>query len=235
VPFALQESASLWDTLPDSTHTENTPTMEDLNQAYGYILYRTTLPEPVDGELVLNGLHDYAQVYLNGTLAGVLDRRIATDRMPLHVTTANTRLDLLVENTGRVNFTVVLRGERKGLTGQVTLAGKPLTGWDVFSLPMQNTSGLSYKHQACKGPCFYRADFQVDKPADTFLDTGKFVKGEVWLNGRPLGRIWDIGPQRALYLPGPWLKTGANQVVVFDLDGGPGRSLQGLDHPRLAN
>jgi beta-galactosidase len=234
-PFALHESASLWHTLPNSTPAKNLPTMEDLNQAFGYILYRTTITSPVDGELHLDGLHDYAQVYLNGKLAGVLDRRIDTDHMTLQVPNPNTRLDVLVENTGRVNFTVVLRGERKGITGGVTLAGKPLTGWDVFSLPMQNTSDLAYQDQACTGPCFYRAEFQVDEPADTFLDTSKFVKGEVWLNGHPLGRVWDIGPQRALYVPGPWLKPGKNQVVVFDLNAQPARTLQGLDHPRLSN
>ena len=73
----------------------------------------------------------------------------------------------------------------------------------------------------------------VDKPADTFLDTSAFTKGEVWLNGRALGRVWNIGPQKTLYVPAPWLKAGENEVVVFDLDGSPNRSLQGLDHPVL--
>ena len=50
-------------------------------------------------------------------------------------------------------------------------------------------------------------------------------KGEVWINGRPLGRFWNIGPQRTLYLPAPWLKKGRNEIVVFDLKGRTGRTV----------
>jgi beta-galactosidase len=53
------------------------------------------------------------------------------------------------------------------------------------------------------------------------------------VNRRPLGRIWSVGPQKALYLPGPWLHAGKNEVVVFDLNGEAGRTIQGLDHPVL--
>ena len=33
-------------------------------------------------------------------------------------------------------------------------------------------------------------------------------KGAVWVNGKSLGRFWNIGPQQTLYLPAPWLKEG---------------------------
>jgi beta-galactosidase len=55
----------------------------------------------------------------------------------------------------------------------------------------------------------------------------------VWLNGRPLGRVWSIGPQKTLYVPAPWLKAGKNELVVFDLDGKPDQKIEGLDHPIL--
>ncbi|MEO6912275.1 MAG: hypothetical protein ABI158_15280 [Edaphobacter sp.] len=64
-------------------------------------------------------------------------------------------------------------------------------------------------------------------------DTREFTKGELWLNGRALGRIWNIGPQQTLYAPGPWLVKGKNEVVVFDLQGKMGSSLRGLDKPVL--
>lgn len=236
--FTLTQASSLWNNLPAPVHSEQPLSMEDLDQAYGYILYRTKLAGPVNGDLVLDQLHDYAQVYIDGKLAGTIDRRLGQTTLPLNVSSKNgssqnARLDILVENTGRVNFTKVLRGERKGITQQVMLAGKPVTGWDIYSLPMLAPEKLHYSDAACTGPCFYRASFRVDKPADTFLDTSAFSKGEVWLNGHALGRVWHIGPQKALYVPGPWLKPGDNEVVVFDLDGASGRSLQGLDHPVL--
>ena len=39
----------------------------------------------------------------------------------------------------------------------------------------------------------------------------------LWINGRCLGRFWNIGPQSTLYVPGPWLKQGRNDVVIFDM------------------
>ncbi|HYK38047.1 glycoside hydrolase family 35 protein [Alloacidobacterium sp.] len=231
--FTLTQSASLWDNLPKPTHSEQPLSMEDLDQAYGYIFYRTTLKGLVSGDLVLDQLHDYARIYIDGKLVGTLDRRLNQNSLPLNITAKNARLDILIENTGRVNFTKVMRGERKGITKEVTLAGKPVTGWDIYPLPMIAPDKLTHSNKACIGPCFYRATFNVDKPADTFLDTSAFTKGEVWLNGHALGRVWNIGPQKTLYVPGTWLKSGANEVVVFDLEGAPGRSLQGLDHPIL--
>ena len=231
--FRLEEGVSLWKVLPPPVHAEQVLSMEDLDQAYGYILYRKRLDGPAGGDLVLDELHDYAQVYLDGKLVGSIDRRLAQNHLRLNVPQDGARLDILVENTGRINFNVVLRGERKGITKQVTLAGKPLLGWDIYPLPMTETSKLPFARTPCDGACFYRATFHVDTPADTFLDTSAFTKGAVWLNGQPLGRIWSIGPQKALYIPGPWLRSGENEVVVFDLNGQSGQTLLGSDHPML--
>ena len=56
-------------------------------------------------------------------------------------------------------------------------------------------------------------------PADTFLDMTTWTKGIVWVNGHNLGRFWSVGPQQTLYVPGCWLKPGANEVVVLDFFG----------------
>jgi beta-galactosidase len=232
-PAALTQSVSLWQTLPQPFASTQPVTMEDLNQAYGYILYRTTVPAPVSGDLVLDELHDYAVIYANGKEIGTLDRRLEQNTLHVDLKDTQTKLDILVENTGRVNFTTVLRGERQGITKQVTLAGKPLTGWMIYSLPMENTDKLPFAGKPCTGACFYRGTLQVDKPGDTFLDTSNFAKGFVWINGQPLGRIWKIGPQKALYLPGPWLHAGANEIVVFDIEGESGRTVEGKSAPEL--
>jgi beta-galactosidase len=231
--FKLEEAVSLWNVLPLPIHSEPVVSMEDLDQAYGYILYRRHVDGPAESDLVLDELHDYAQVFLDGKVVGTLDRRLAQNHLRLKVPTAGAQLDILVENSGRINFSLVLRGERKGITRQVTFAGKPLLGWDIYTLPMAETSKLPFTRTSCDGPCFYRSTFPVGTPVDTFLDTSAFGKGAVWLNGLALGRIWSIGPQRTLYVPGPWLRAGENEVVVFDLNGQPGRTLLGRDHPIL--
>ncbi len=109
--------------------------MEQFDQAYGYILYRHQLPAATSGNLVLNDLHDYAQIYLDGKLAGTLDRRHNQSTLPI-TTTGPARLDILVENSDRINFSPAMRGEIKGITKSVTLAGAALTNWQIYPLPM---------------------------------------------------------------------------------------------------
>jgi beta-galactosidase len=212
-------SASLWRNLPQPVNSKTLLTMEDLDQAYGYVLYRTGLDEGDGGELVLNGLHDYAQVYVDQTLVGTLDRRLGEDRLTLPALKAAATLDILVENSGRVNYTKVIRTERKGITGAVTIAGKELNRWEIYSLPMDDLTKLRFLPEPCEGPCFYRMSMKVAKPADTYMDTRALHKGTIWVNGRPLGRFWSVGPQFALYTPAPWLHQGENDVVLFDLLG----------------
>lgn len=216
---AQLKSASLWANLPAPVRTDHLPTMEDLNQAYGYILYRTRLEAGEGGTLVIDGLHDYAQIYVDRKLAGTLDRRLGTDQLTIPAAKSSATLDILVENSGRVNFTKVIRGERKGITGGVTIGRKVPQQWEVYSLPMEDLSRLRFDARPCTGPCFYRTEMTVGEPADTYLSTRALHKGMLWVNGRALGRFWHIGPQFALYTPASWLRKGANTVTFFDLDG----------------
>jgi len=164
-------------------------------------------------------------VYLDGRLVATLDRRLGESGTTLPAMAAPARLDILVENTGRVNYTTVIRTERKGITHKVSLAGNELTGWQIYRLPMDNLAAsdphaIRYREGECIGPCFYRTTVDMgDKPADTYLDASALGKGEVFVNGRALGRFWKVGPQTALYLPAPWTHAGANEIDLFELEG----------------
>ena len=215
------KAASLWKNLPSPVTSEKPLTFEDLNQAYGYVLYRTDLRAGEGGMLVLDGLHDYAQVYVNQQLVGSLDRRLSTNTLEIPRQTHPATLDILVENTGRVNYTKVIRTERKGLTGTVTLDGRQPASWKIFSLPMSDPSQVHFLAEPCTGPCFLQTSVSVDQPADTYIDTSALHKGFVWIEKQPLGRVWSIGPQHALYTPGSWLHSGQNVVTVFDLNADP--------------
>ena len=217
--FSLSLSASLWRNLPAPVNSSTPLTFEDLGQSYGYVLYRTGIDEGDGGKLVLTGLHDYAQVYIDQQLVGSLDRRLGTDSLDIPRQTHAATLDILVENSGRVNYTKVIRTERKGLTGDVTLDGKSPRHWEIYSLPMDDLSRLRFVAEPCTGPCFYQFALTDKKPADTYLDTRGLHKGFVWLGATPLGRFWSIGPQFALYTPGCWLQHGRNMITVFDLLG----------------
>lgn len=219
-PVKFDGSADLFDQLESLTPVENdTPmTFEDLNQGYGYVLYRRKFTQPISGKLVLNGLRDYAIVYVNGKMQGVLNRNTKTYSMDIDVP-FNGTLDILVENMGRINYGAEITSNLKGIISPVTIGGEEITGnWQMFKLPMSSAPQVTkHKFTAAAGhPAIYRAQFTLKKTGDTFLDMSKWGKGIVFVNGHNLGRYWKIGPQQTLYVPGCWLKKGENNITVFE-------------------
>ena len=237
----LSEWASCIEGLPGKRRaSEEARTMEDYGQGHGAILYSTTLAAGPAGRLAVNEVHDFAWVYLDGSLEGVLDRRIGRFAIEIPVRRRRARLDILVEAMGRVNF-----GEEtfdlKGLHPPVSYsdsgggASADLKGWEVTSLPLDRKfmEGLSYRERDGSGPGFYRGRFTVEEPGDTFLNMRGWGKGLVWVNGHCLARYWNIGPTQTAYLPGAWLRRGSNEVVVLDLIGPSQRQLYGRRSPIL--
>jgi beta-galactosidase len=244
--ITLGEAVPLWGNLPKPVLSAKPKPMEQLDQSYGYILYRTQLPAAVSGDLVLTELHDYAQVYLNGKLTGTLVRHsadVGTAAKPVPptslaiATTGPAQLDILVANDGRINSTKAMRIESKGITESVTLGGTALNGWQIYSLPMTTLPTFDARKpvtQEASGPSFRRADFTLTSLGDTFLDIRSLGKGALWINGHAIGRFWNIGPQQTLFVPGPWLRKGRNEIVVFDmLPSGTAPRVAGLSQPIL--
>jgi beta-galactosidase len=230
-PVELKETAPLFENLGRGIPSDAAKPMEQYGQSYGYILYRTHLAAATQGELRLKDLRDYAVVFVNGARVGTLDRRMGEDAVTVDVP-ANATLDVLVENTGRVNFGKGLRDERSGISG-ATLNGEDLRRWTVYPLPMNDLRELRFATDTASGPAFYRATLSLTETGDTFFDCRRLGKGVAWINGRMLGRFWNIGPQQTLYVPGPWLRKGKNEIVIFDLEGGTKKTVQGLAQPIL--
>jgi len=115
------------------------------------------------------------------------------------------------------------------------LGGSELKGWEIFNLPLNDKmlAGLRYSSTPVSGPAFYRATVNIDQPGDTFLDMRPWGKGFAWVNGHNLGRYWNIGPQQSMYVPGPWLKKGVNEIVILDLLGPEQAVVAALDQPIL--
>jgi beta-galactosidase len=230
--FQLKELAPLWSNLPAPVSVNHPRSMETFGQSYGYILYRKELTGPVSGTLVVDKVRDYAAVYLNHKLQGTLDRRLKQTQLPISIPAGPVTLDILVENTGRVNVGPLLQEGQSGITGSVSLAGHELSGWQVYCLPMNGPEGLKgWKKEARGGPAFHRGTFTIASVADTYLDVSELGKGFVWVNGHNLGRTWEIGPQQSLFLPAPWLRKGVNQVVVFDFTDLDTPRLRGVENP----
>lgn len=236
----FEETACLFENLPEPKEAEEVKPMEDFDQGWGTILYRTTLPEVKEGTvLLIDEVHDWAQVYADGKLLGRLDRRRSENSLTLPALKAGTQLDILVEAMGRVNFDYAIH-DRKGITEKVELlteeSRKELKGWQVYSFPTDADFAAQKdfrKGNKAEGPAYYRASFNLKETGDVFLDMQTWGKGMVWVNGKAIGRFWEIGPQQTLYMPGCWLKKGKNEIVVLDLLGPDKAEIKGLKQPIL--
>jgi beta-galactosidase len=231
--FSLDESVALVDSLPKAINSRLARNMEAYGQGYGFIVYRKRFADGASGKLDLGAVRDYAHVLSDGTTIATLDRRRNENATEVDLKAGST-LDVVVENMGRVNFGPLLADERKGLARAVTLAGKPLLDWEVFTMPLADLSSLRFKRgaPARQGPTFWRGHFRTDAQGSTFIDTRALGKGHVWVNGHHLGRYWRVGPQQSLFLPAPWLRKGDNEIIILDLDGAAeAPSVQGLRDP----
>ena len=193
-------------------------------------MYRKQLPKAVHGLLRFDHLYDYAIVYVDGKPLGKLDRHYHQDRIRIE-TDGPVRLDILVENTGRLNSTKFMRDERKGFRA-AWLDEVPVTGWLEFALPMH--APPKAQTSDTEGPHFSSGSFTLRQTGDTYLYVRALGKGLIWVNGHALGRFWNIGPQDTVYLPAPWLKKGHNEVTLFELDDDHRTAeLSGLKEPIL--
>ncbi len=209
--------------------TENNPlTFEQLNQGYGYVLYTRHFNQPINGTLSIPGLRDYAVVYVNGEKVGVLNRNTQTYAMEIDVP-FNATLQILVENMGRINYGSEIVHNTKGIISPVTIGGQEITGnWNMYKLPMSEVPDLSkmgrdvYKNGTSQAnrlkdlPVIYEGTFNLDETGDTFIDMEPWGKGIIFINGKNIGRYWQVGPQQTLYIPGVWLKKGENKIVIFE-------------------
>lgn len=232
--FTLDESTPLWSNLPSAIASDLPVNMEAVHQSYGYILYRTRIETAAKSELVLGELRGNALVFVNGKLAGTLDRRKNQNQLTIEAP-AKSSLNILVEGTGRINFKVALRTERQGIQGPVTLAGKELRDWQIFPLSMDDLEALRFVKGSgmSSNPAFHRGHFALQETGDTFLDTRGWGKGAVWINGHALGRFWNVGPQQTLYVPGPWLNRGNNEITIFAQAEPTSRRIRALNKPVL--
>jgi beta-galactosidase len=210
--------------------------MEDLNQNYGFVLYRKQFPNGLNGTLELHEAMDYTIVMVNGKTVAKAFRGYGPDSNKVTLNeTGPVTLDLLVYNLGRISVVVSDRTQnlaRKGLIGGATLDGKTLAGWEMYSLPYASGvenyaqytgsfAGHAPNPPGATLPGFYHATFTVDQVGGTFLDMSNWGFGAVWVNGHNLGRFWDRGGLRSLFLPASWLKQGQNDIQVLELDHAP--------------
>ncbi|MGN0515888.1 MAG: hypothetical protein ACI4IO_02830, partial [Eubacterium sp.] len=208
----------------------------------GLILYHTEIEGNYpDTSIFADGVHDIAYVYVNRKFVGRFDRSapltkkqkkhgvVAKESFSFPVPAFNGRveIDILVEGMSRINFNKQIH-DRKGL-GCVCIGEQYVYDFDIYTLPIEKLDKLEYDGVK-QFPAYLRGTFNADSNADCFVRMDGFTKGYVFVNGINLGRYWNVGPQRALYLPGVWLKE-ENEIVVLELEECKNTSVSVVDKP----
>ena len=197
--------------------------MEQAGQGYGYMLYSTILDTSTElSNLRLYKAADRAIAFVDGKKAlTAFDRELEEGHEVGPFYGKNMKLDILVENMGRVNYGPMLNWQRKGIDGCVFINSRfSQHNWKQYPLPMDNLEQLDYNAGYEEGiPAFYRFEFEAEEVGDTFLDFAGWGKGFVVVNGFQLGRFWEEGPQRRLYVPGALLHKGCNEIILFETEG----------------
>lgn len=210
--------------------------MEKLGQGYGYILYESALEREGDIERIrLYGANDRANIFMDeNPLLTLYDRELLAEHTFDALVKKGKKLSILMENMGRVNFSPVMETQRKGIDRCVQINGHQHYHWDMYCLPMEDLTGLSFEEPAKEGlPGFYEFTFTAKELGDTFLDFAGWGKGCIFVNGFNIGRFWEIGPQRRLYIPAPLLKEGENTILIFETEGKISQRIELCDEPDL--
>ncbi len=233
-------------------------TFEAHNLGWGYAAYYTMLPELPVSSVLTAEFHDFAQVFIDGKYIGKIDRVKNEKSLTIPPTKAGSLLVIVVEAMGRINFGRAIK-DFKGVVGNVTISSKvgkhdvtySLKGWEKYFVNDKYETALlalrrasatdnneyieGFKEDAkmMGGRGYYRGYFNINKVGDTFLNFETWGKGQVYVNGHAMGRIWSIGPQQTLYIPGCWLKKGKNEVIVLDVVGPKEPVVWGQDKPEL--
>ncbi|NXI54523.1 BGAL galactosidase, partial [Chloroceryle aenea] len=216
-------------------------TFVQLKQYFGFVLYRTKLPqnctEPTQLSSPSNGVHDRAYVSVDGVPQGVLER---DKSLIINITgKAGANLDILVENMGRVNFGRY-NNDFKGLVTNLTLDENILVEWEIYPLDIDGAvnydinSHLERPKRSVgnplnyEAPTFYTGTLSIpegipDLPQDTYIKFPGWTKGQIWINGFNLGRYWPArGPQLTLFVPrNLFVSSVPNNITVLELEHSP--------------
>ncbi|MCU1530354.1 MAG: bga, partial [Frondihabitans sp.] len=155
-------------------------TFDQLDLVSGLMLYEATPRLPArSSRLSVRGLRDRAHVYLDGEFLGVLADESSTVELPARG--ASAKLELLVENLGRINYGPRL-GEDKGILNGVQIDRRLVHGWTMRTLPLDEWSGqqLANAGEAAESSGttgFATATLEVKATADAFLALPGFGNG----------------------------------------------------------
>lgn len=237
----LKERVGLFNVLDELSEPVSSlypQTMEDMGQGYGYVLYRTQVERDTTDEerIRVVDARDRAQVFVEGELVATQYQEHIGEDIRYKLPAETNRLDVLVENMGRVNYghKFLADTQRKGIRTGVCVDLHFIQNWKQYCLSFEDISSINYTAGWAEGtPSFSRFEFTLDEPADTFIDTTGFGKGVAFVNGANVGRYWEIGPISTLYVPHGLTQAGVNELVMFETEGTVGDTISLIAEPLI--
>lgn len=249
----LNESADLFENLENISEYQGSTLfpkpMEHYGQNYGLILYSTKLDAFSETHIRIQPykFKDRANIYIDGDWFATYmrDRGCRSGEMAymapdgiaaLAQNGTECHIDVLVENTGRINSGRNMSDERKGIEGALLYGGVQLSNYDTRTIHLEDLSHLDWKENSHKDhkPCFFKGNFDAESGVDTYISFENLGHGYIWINGFNVGRYDSAGPQMTLYLPGHFLKSSDNEIIVLDIDPvGERTCVEFLDHEIL--
>jgi len=213
------------------------------NKAEAYGWYRTEINADKPGKTTISFTEcaDILTLFVNGEHIGSSPAPLETRKPPwgaqfeIELLAGRNVIAVLADNLGLAKGHWQIgkphEQEAKGIFASVTLSdGSEVNGWKFLGrlngeradeLPWQKTKGDGIEWHVT----WWGTTFDLDDIPETpvFLDLAGMRKGVIWLNGRNLGRYWDIGPQKYYFLPKPWLNRKNVLVIVNEGAGEPSR------------
>lgn len=231
----LTEFASLFDNLSNIAEKHYSPvpeSMEYFDQNFGLIYYESVIKGKYDiSQLDIRDVHDFGYVYLDNKLKKIIRRtdkvsgikgikslfsKKNSDKFLMSAINGERKIGVLVDAMGRVNYGDKMI-DRKGIA-DIYIGAQRHMGYDIYTLPLDNLEKLKFDNSNRSLPLFLKGSFKADSKDDCFIHLNGFKKGYVWVNGFNLGRYWEIGPQKSLYLPGALLNED-NEIIVLEMEG----------------
>lgn len=231
--IVLDKKATLEQVYQETFESENMLPMNDMNVEYGYVLYQTEITtESNNAELELENVRDYAVVYVDGKLQGTLSNN--QKKIQLETSTGKHKLQLYVENIGRITYGPEILDNSKGLFGNITLDGGDIENWTMITLnikdfPLENLTFQNGIQDEL--PCFHEGTFNVSSLEKFYLDISGWGMGEVWINNKYMGSYWEQEKQQSIQIQSDNLVLGENKIVVFELKNNQQKTMKLTNKP----
>ncbi|MBV8865740.1 MAG: beta-galactosidase [Acidobacteriaceae bacterium] len=187
----------------------------DAAYSFSQIRLRASVPQAHGAILSLRWMPQYAWIDVNGVPAGEHAGDLA---LISGLGFSQFRLDSYLNDKITEISLTCFGPEPENVRTHVVLIAYPLTeslaDWRFRPWAEPATQGTSATNAGA--PLWWECEFEKPKLLPPlFWVTQGLSKGQAFLNGRALGRYWEIGPQHSLYLPEPWLQP-RNRLAVFD-------------------